>query len=38
MLDGNLFVALADSAAEALLGAALRGGCRTFDTAPHYGT
>ena len=34
---GNLFVALADSAAEALLGAALRGGCRTFDTAPHYG-
>lgn len=34
---GNLFVALADDDVQALLRTALAGGCRTFDTAPHYG-
>ena len=34
---GNLFVALADDGVQALLCTALAGGCRSFDTAPHYG-
>lgn len=34
---GNLFAAIRDDAAMALVGAAWASGCRTFDTAPHYG-
>jgi D-threo-aldose 1-dehydrogenase len=34
---GNLFSAITDAAAQTLVGAALRDGCATFDTAPHYG-
>lgn len=34
---GNLFAALGDEAAQALLHAAWDSGCRSFDTAPHYG-
>lgn len=34
---GNLFTAISDAAAQTLVGAALRDGCATFDTAPHYG-
>lgn len=34
---GNLFEAIGDDEAHALLRAALAGGCRSFDTAPHYG-
>jgi D-threo-aldose 1-dehydrogenase len=34
---GNLFTAVSDVDAQTLLAAALAGGCRTFDTAPHYG-
>lgn len=34
---GNLFAARSDDAALALVRAAWDSGCRTFDTAPHYG-
>lgn len=34
---GNLFTAIQDDAAHAVLEAALAQGCNTFDTAPHYG-
>jgi len=34
---GNLFTAISDDDAQGVLGAALANGCRTFDTAPHYG-
>jgi len=34
---GNLFEAIGDDEAHALLRAALADGCRSFDTAPHYG-
>ena len=34
---GNLFAAVSDADAQALLAAALADGCHTFDTAPHYG-
>ena len=34
---GNLFAKVSDEDAQALLAAALADGCRTFDTAPHYG-
>lgn len=34
---GNLFAAITDAAARDVLEAALASGCRTFDTAPHYG-
>jgi len=34
---GNLFKAISDAEARAVLQAALDDGCRTFDTAPHYG-
>ena len=34
---GNLFAAMADEDAHALVGAALADGCGCFDTAPHYG-
>ena len=34
---GNLFAAIADDQAQGLLVAALDDGCRSFDTAPHYG-
>ena len=34
---GNLFTAVSDADAQPLLAAALAGGCRTLDTAPHYG-
>jgi D-threo-aldose 1-dehydrogenase len=34
---GNLFQAIAEDDAQALLRAALADGCRSFDTAPHYG-
>ena len=34
---GNLFEAIADDQAQAVLSAALSDGCRSFDTAPHYG-
>jgi D-threo-aldose 1-dehydrogenase len=34
---GNLFAPVPDEAARAVLDAAWEGGCRTFDTAPHYG-
>lgn len=34
---GNLFAAMDDDAADAVLQAAWASGCRTFDTAPHYG-
>lgn len=34
---GNLFQAISDSAAHAVLAAAWADGCRSFDTAPHYG-
>lgn len=34
---GNLFAAIDDEAAQALVTAAWDTGCRSFDTAPHYG-
>jgi D-threo-aldose 1-dehydrogenase len=34
---GNLFAAVPDAQARALLDAAWNSGCRSFDTAPHYG-
>lgn len=34
---GNLFAAIDDDAALALVRAAWASGCRSFDTAPHYG-
>lgn len=34
---GNLFTAVSDAQAQAVLAAALADGCVTFDTAPHYG-
>jgi D-threo-aldose 1-dehydrogenase len=34
---GNLFSAVTDTDARALVDAAWADGCRTFDTAPHYG-
>ena len=34
---GNLFAAVPDAQAHALLDAAWASGCRSFDTAPHYG-
>ena len=34
---GNLFAAVSDEDASALLDAAWASGCRSFDTAPHYG-
>lgn len=34
---GNLFSSISDDAAQAVLDAAWQGGCRSFDTAPHYG-
>ncbi len=34
---GNLFNAISDDDAQAVIRAALADGCQTFDTAPHYG-
>lgn len=34
---GNLFSAVSDDAARATIDAAWQAGCRSFDTAPHYG-
>ncbi len=34
---GNLFTVIDDDAAQALLQSAWDSGCRSFDTAPHYG-
>lgn len=34
---GNLFAPVSDDDARALVQAALASGCRSFDTAPHYG-
>ena len=34
---GNLFAAVSDLQAQTLVEAAWAGGCRSFDTAPHYG-
>ena len=34
---GNLFAAIADDEAQAVVAASLGDGCRSFDTAPHYG-
>jgi D-threo-aldose 1-dehydrogenase len=34
---GNLFEAITDAQAHALVQAAWQDGCRSFDTAPHYG-
>ena len=34
---GNLFTAVTDADARALVDAAWSSGCRSFDTAPHYG-
>ncbi|MES2362510.1 MAG: aldo/keto reductase [Pseudomonadota bacterium] len=34
---GNLFAAISDEEAKVLVDAAWAGGCRSFDTAPHYG-
>ena len=34
---GNLYAAMSDQQAEVTIQAALRGGVRYFDTAPHYG-
>jgi aryl-alcohol dehydrogenase-like predicted oxidoreductase len=34
---GNLFAPVAEADAQALLAAAWDSGCRSFDTAPHYG-
>ena len=34
---GNLFAAVTDADARATLDAAWASGCRSFDTAPHYG-
>ena len=34
---GNLFEAMDDGQAQAMVLAALQSGCRSFDTAPHYG-
>jgi D-threo-aldose 1-dehydrogenase len=34
---GNLFSAISEDAAQAVLKNALSDGCQTFDTAPHYG-
>ena len=35
---GNLFTAIPEAQAQAVLAAALADGCRSFDTAPHYGS
>jgi len=34
---GNLFTAVSDAAARTVLDTAWQTGCRTYDTAPHYG-
>lgn len=34
---GNLFTAITDASAQSVVAAALADGCRSFDTAPHYG-
>ena len=34
---GNLFTPVSDEAARAVVDAAWQAGCRSFDTAPHYG-
>lgn len=34
---GNLFQAVGEAQAQAVLAAALADGCQRFDTAPHYG-
>ena len=34
---GNLYCAIPDAQASALLAHVIQDGCRTFDTAPHYG-
>jgi len=34
---GNLFHTISDAQAQAIIELALADGCRTFDTAPHYG-
>ncbi|MDB5848263.1 MAG: aldo/keto reductase [Rhodoferax sp.] len=34
---GNLFTAITDDAAHAVITVAIADGCRSFDTAPHYG-
>jgi len=34
---GNLFTAISDDDAHAVLSGAIADGCRCFDTAPHYG-
>ena len=34
---GNLFTAVSDAEAQVLVDAAWASGCRSFDTAPHYG-
>jgi D-threo-aldose 1-dehydrogenase len=34
---GNLFTAVSDANAQAVVMRALDGGCKSFDTAPHYG-
>src|SRR6187402_3078287 len=34
---GNLFTPVSDGDARDLVGAAWESGCRSFDTAPHYG-
>lgn len=34
---GNLFEAMSEEQAQAVVAAAVRSGCRVFDTAPHYG-
>ncbi len=34
---GNLFAAVSEQDAQAVLQSALKDGCQTFDTAPHYG-
>ena len=34
---GNLFTRLSDDAARLLLEDTMQSGCRSFDTAPHYG-
>lgn len=34
---GNMYSAVSDDDAQAVLSAAFADGCRTFDTAPHYG-
>ena len=34
---GNLFTPIGEAQAQAVLAQAIAGGCRSFDTAPHYG-